>query len=76
MWTTKASLTDYGEEKENASIRKLEMLMCGSISGKNCTVWPEETFIVVEVEHVKAHRTKTDKKHMSHFHRFVTEGNE
>ena len=32
--------------------------------------------IVVEVEHVKAHRTKKDKKETSHFERFVTEGNE
>ena len=31
---------------------------------------------MVEVEHVKAHRTKKDKKEMSHFERFVTEGNE
>ena len=28
------------------------------------------------VEHVKAHRTKKEKKEMSHFERFVTEGNE
>ena len=26
--------------------------------------------------HVKAHRTKKDKKEMSHFEKFVTEGNE
>ena len=32
--------------------------------------------IMVEVEHVKAHRTKKDKKDMSHFERFVTDGNE
>ena len=32
--------------------------------------------IVVEVEHVKAHRTKKDKKQMPHFEKFVTEGNE
>ena len=36
-----------------------------------------ERFVtVVEVEHVKAHRTKKDKKEMSHFEKFVTEGNE
>ena len=27
------------------------------------------------MEHVKAHRTKKDKKDMSHFEKFVTEGN-
>ena len=31
---------------------------------------------VVEVEHVKAHRTKKEKKETSHFEKFVTEGNE
>ena len=30
----------------------------------------------MEVEHVKAHRTKNDKKEMSYFDNFVTEGNE
>ena len=32
--------------------------------------------ILVEVEHVKAHRTMREKKEMSHFGKFVTEGNE
>ena len=32
--------------------------------------------ITVEVEPVKAHRTKKEKKNMSHFEKFVTEGNE
>ena len=32
--------------------------------------------ILVEVEHVKAHRTEKDKKEMSHFEKFVTDGNE
>ena len=32
--------------------------------------------ILMEVEHVKAHRTKKEKKEMSHFEKFVTEGNE
>ena len=40
-----------------------------------CTVWPHEMF-VVEVEHVKARRTKNDKKEMSHSERFVTDVNE
>ena len=31
---------------------------------------------MVEVEHVKAHRTKKDKKEMSHLEKFVTEGSE
>ena len=32
--------------------------------------------MLVEVEHVKAHRMKKEKKHMSQFERFVAEGNE
>ena len=34
----------------------------------------KETLVVVE--HVKAHRTKKDKKEMSQFGKFVAEGNE
>ena len=32
--------------------------------------------ILVEVEHVKEQRTQEDKKEVSHFEKFVTEGNE
>ena len=44
-------------------------------------IWEElrglaERGILVEAEHVKAHRTKKEKKHMSQFERFVTEGDE
>ena len=35
-----------------------------------------ERGILVEVEHVKAHRTKKEKVNMSQFEKFVTEGNE
>ena len=38
--------------------------------------YPAERGILVEVEHVKAHRTKKEKQDMSHFESFVTEGNE
>ena len=31
--------------------------------------------VVVEAEHVKAHRTKKKKQKMTQFERFVTEGN-
>ena len=52
----------YGEEKRNALIRKLVMQSCGSR--------------LVEVEHVKVHRTKKDKKRMSQFEKSVAEGTE
>ena len=44
-------------------------------------IWEELHFLVskgisVEVEHVKANRTKIDKKDMSQFEKFVTKGNE
>ena len=32
--------------------------------------------VLVEVEHVKAHRTEKDKTEMSHLEKFVTEENE
>ena len=35
-----------------------------------------ERSILVEVEHVKTHGTKKEKKNMSQFEKFVTEGNE
>ena len=41
--------------------------------GLHCSISKE---VVVEVEHVKAHQTETDNKEMSHFEKFVTEGNE
>ena len=42
-------------------------------------IWEELHFLVSKeilagVEHFKAHRTKKDKKYMSHFEKFVTEG--
>ena len=45
------------------------------------TMWEELHLLVskeilVDVEHVKAHRTKKDKKEVSHFEKFVTECNE
>ena len=44
-------------------------------------IWEElhlltSTEILVEVEHVKAHRTEKSKKEMSHFVKFVAGGNE
>ena len=51
------------------------MPICGSRSGKNCIVLAERD-ILVDVEHVKAHRAKKEYKHMSQLERFITEGNE
>ena len=68
-------LTGRGEEKENAPNQK------AGVVDLWIKVW-EELYrlaardVVVEVEHVKAYRTKKDKKDMSRFERFVTEGNE
>ena len=44
-------------------------------------IWEELHYLVskenlMEVEHVKAHRTKKDKTYLSDFEKFVTEGNE
>ena len=75
MSTTKASLLGHGEEKENAFIRKQEMRFCGLRSAKKRDTLAAGD-ILVEVEHVKAQRTQEDKKEVSHFEKFVTEGNE
>ena len=50
-------------------------------AGDAVKIWEELHFlaareIVVEVDRVKAHRTKKDKKEMLRFEKFVTEGNE
>ena len=66
-------MTGYGEEKENSLIRKDGDLWI--------EIWEElhnlaAGDILVEVQQVKAHRKKKEKKDMSHFEKFVTEGNE
>ena len=73
MSTTKELLVDYEEERVSASSQA--MLIYGSKFGKNCMTW-QEGGISVDVEHVKAHRTKKEKKDMSHYEKFVTESNE
>ena len=65
---------DYEKERKSVSSREREM----QIYGKN---WEELRGLVgrgilVEVEHLKAHRTKKEKENMSHFEKCVTEGNE
>ena len=62
-------------ERENASSQELEKPILWikkweelhSLTARDLTV---------EVEHVKAHRTKQEEKEMSHFDKFVTEGKE
>ena len=57
--------------KKNALIRKQEMPICGLRSGKNCTVLAAR-----DVGGGSGHRTKKEKKDLSYFEKFVTEGNE
>ena len=66
---------DYDKERVSASSQERQMLIYGSKFGKNYMVW-QKRGILVEVEHVEAHRTKKEKKDMSHFEKFVIEGNE
>ena len=58
---------------------------CNNPKAKSADLWikiREELYclnskeILVEVEKVKAHRTENEKTNMSHFEKFVTEGNE
>ena len=51
------------------------MPICGSRLGKNLHFLVSQEMLV-KVVHVKAHRTKKEKKEMSHFEKFVIEGNE
>ena len=59
---------------EQMDTKEFGKLTCGSRFGKNYTVLPHE--ILVDVERVKAHRAKKSKKEMSHFEKFIIEGNE
>ena len=64
---------DYEKEKVSVQSHEREMQIYRL---KN---WEElhglaERGMLVEVEHVKAHRTKEEKKNMSPFERLVTEG--
>ena len=42
---------------------------------RNCISCAQKK-ILIEVEHLKAHRTKKEKNEMSHFEKFITEDNE
>ena len=75
MSITRGSLMGCGKEEGHASIRK------AGDAGLWIKIWEELHLstpkeLLVEVEHVKAHRTGKDEKEMSHFEKFVTEGNE
>ena len=75
MSTTKELLTVFGEEKENV-IPKLAMLICESRFGKRYTFQCQKKYWWKWSMHVKAHRTKKDKKEMKQFEKFVADDNE
>ena len=75
MTITKELLMGYEEERVSASSQEREMLIYGYKFGKNYMTWKKRG-ILIEVEHVEAHRTEKEKKDVSHFEKFVTEGNE
>ena len=65
---------DYEKVTKSVLSQEQDMQTCGKI-------WEElhelaKRGILVEVQHVKAHRTKKEKEKMTQFERFVTEGNE
>ena len=62
---------DY--EKVRKSVLSQELDTCGSKFGKNLRGLVERG-ILMEVEQVKAHRTKKEKENMSQFEKFVAEG--
>ena len=63
----------FGEEKENALIRKLAMLICGSKCGKVPSVNLRN---IGGSGACQGAPHKKDKKEMPHFEKFVTNGNE
>ena len=69
MSTTRELLMGYGEEKKCI---KPKAGFVDQDFGKSCTA----RHIVVELEHSKTHHTKKDENYMTHFEKFVTEGNE
>ena len=69
----------YGEEKEDASNRKLAKAGDpDSLDQDLGRIAPScrTRYLWWRLEHVKAHRRKKDKNEMSNFEKFVTEGNE
>ena len=66
---------EYEEERATVQNQEREMPSVQTIFGR-MTGFHRKRGILVEVDHVKAHRTKKEKKNMSQFERFVTEGNE
>ena len=64
----------WSVKKGNASNPKLATLIGGKLWEELHLLTSKET--LVQVEHVKAHRTENDKKKLSHCEKFVTERNE
>ena len=75
MLTTEVSWMGYGEEKGNASIRKLVMPTCVKNVGRMACVNVKRN-IGGSGACQGAPYKKKDKKEMSHFEKFVTGGNE
>ena len=65
----------YDKERKSISSLEQEMQTCGHNFGKNYMIW-QRGGILVEVEHVKAHRTKKEEEKVTQLGMFVTEGNE
>ena len=76
MWTNNKGIIDGSRQGEKECVKPR-----AGDADLWIKIWEElhhfvSREIVVEVEHVKAHRTKTDKKDMSKIEKFVTEGSE
>ena len=64
----------YGEERECINPRAGDAHLWLNMWEESDSLTARK--IAVELEHVKAHRTKKEKKDMSHFEKLITEGNE
>ena len=65
----------YEKERKSVKPRAGDAYVLVKKIGKNNMHGLVARGILVEVEHVRAHRTKKDKKNMSQIKKFVTEGN-
>ena len=63
----------YEKVKQNVSNQEQEMQTCGKIREEVHEL--VRRGILVEVEHVRAHRTKKENEKMTQLEKFVTEGN-
>ena len=75
MWITRELLMGYKKRRKECVKPRAGDADLWMRIGEELHIFSKEAFLV-EVERVKAHRSKKLKENMSKFEKFVTEGNE